>query len=292
MASEKVGVVTGASGGIGLEIARAIAAQGWTAVLVARSEAKLRAAADEIRARTKSDRVETVIADLGKMSDVRRAAAEIAAKHARVDALVHDAAVVPSERRVTSEGLEEAFATNVLAPFVLTDALRAELERAKGRVVFFFGGGQPDFEIDDLQSERNFDGWSAYCQSKNACVMLARESAKRFGSSGVTYVATIPGLVNTAGMRGLPGRMQFFSIAFRPFMRTPAQGARTAVWLATSPELPPGAAGKVFGSMFGDWKQEMKRISPKAKDDDLCRRLWESCERLAAKTAPAARAAS
>jgi NAD(P)-dependent dehydrogenase (short-subunit alcohol dehydrogenase family) len=293
MGEGKVGVVTGASGGIGLEIARAIAAEGWTALLVARSEAKVRAAAEDIRASTKGGRVEVVVADLGRMDDVRRAAGEIAARHQRIDGLVHNAAVVPKTRNVTADGLEEAFATNVLAPFVLSERLRPSLERAKGRAVFFFGGGQPNFDIDDLQSTKKFDGWNAYCQTKNACVMLARESAKRFAPSGVTYVAAIPGLVNTAGMRGLPGRMQIFSILFRPFMRTPAEGARTAVWLATSPELPEGAAGEVFGSMMGDWKQVMTRLPPAVRDDGLCRRLWEECERLAGRTAQsAARAAS
>lgn len=288
-AGERVGVVTGASGGIGLEIARGIAALGWTTVLVARSEPKLRAAAADVRASTRSERVEIVVADLARMRDVERAASELAARHERVDALVNNAAIVPSERRTTTEGLEEAFATNVLAPFVLSERLRPALERAKGRAVFFYGGGQPSFEIDDLQSEKGaYDGWTAYCQSKNACVMLARESQHRFGATGVTYVATIPGLVNTAGMRALPGRMQFFSVLFRPFMRTPAEGARTALWLATSPELPPGAGGKVFGSMMGDWKAEMTRISPKALDDELCGRLWASCERLAGSAGAAA----
>lgn len=281
---ERVGVVTGASGGIGKEIARGLARAGWTAVMLARSEAKTRAAADDVRATVPGADVHVVLADLARLADVRRAAREIAERFPRLDALIHNAASIPHERRVTPDGLEEAFATNVLAPFVLTEALRASLERSKGRVVYFYGGGEPTFDIDDLQSERGaYDGWRAYVQSKNAVAILTRETARRLEGSGVTAIAALPGIVRTDGMRGLPGRMRIFSILMRPLMRTPEQGARTPLWLATTAGA--GTPGRVHGSMFGDWKQEITRLPAAVSDPALAARLWDECARLAALSA-------
>ncbi|MGE0791805.1 MAG: SDR family NAD(P)-dependent oxidoreductase [Sandaracinaceae bacterium] len=273
----KVGVVTGASGGIGKEIAKGLGRAGWSVVLVGRNAAKTEAAAEEARAAGGEARV--VIADLSRQRDVRRAADEIADSFDRIDALINNAASIPHERKVI-DGHEEAFATNVLAPFLLTRRLTPALARAGGRVVSFYGGGRPNFDIDDLESARGkFDGWLAYTQSKNACALLTRAWGERLASQGILATAAIPGLVNTEGMRALPGRMQLVSILFRPFMRTPAEGARTPLWLATEadPEL---VRGKVFGSMFGDWKRELGGLPPAVLDDGLATRLYERCAEL------------
>ncbi len=280
-------VVTGASGGIGKEIARGLAAAGHAVTLVGRDRGRTQAAADDVRTTTGRE-VHVVLADLSLMSEVRRAAAELAEALPKLDVLIHNAAVVPTTRKVTSEGIEEAFATNVLAPFLLTQLLTPSLERAApSRVIAFYGGGQPNFDIDDLQSERGkYDGWNAYVQTKNACVALTRAWSARLAPKKIFANAVLPGLVNTAGMRALPGRMQFFSILFRPFMRTPAQGARTPIWAATSPDLD-GVSGKVFGSIVGDWKQEATRFPPAVKDDAIATRLYETCEALVARSAGA-----
>jgi retinol dehydrogenase-14 len=278
-------IVTGASGGIGKEIARGLAAAGHDVTLVGRDRARTQAAADDVRATTGRE-VHVVLADLARMADVRRAASELLVSLPKIDALIHNAAVVPSTRNVTSEGIEEAFATNVLAPFLLTELLMPSLERAApSRVVAFYGGGQPNFDIDDLESARGtYDGWNAYTQTKNACVVLTRAWGRRLAPKKVFANAVLPGIVNTAGMRALPGRMQVFSVLFRPFMRTPAQGARTPIWVATSPDLE-GVSGKVFGSVMGDWKKEVTRFPPSVLDDAVAAKLYATCEELAARSA-------
>lgn len=278
-------VVTGASGGIGKEIARGLSAAGHDVTLVGRDRGRTQAAADEVRAST-GRAVQVVLADLSLTSDVRRAAAELSAALPSLDVLIHNAAVVPAERKVTSEGIEEAFATNVLAPYLLTQLLLPSLERAApARVVAFYGGGQPNFDIDDLECARGkYDGWNAYTQTKNACVLLTRAWSERLAPKRIFANAVLPGLVNTAGMRALPGRMQVFSVLFRPFMRTPAQGARTPIWAATSPDLE-GVSGKVFGSLVGDWKQEVTRLPPAVRDDAMAARLYAQCEALAHRAA-------
>ncbi|MCA9609388.1 MAG: SDR family NAD(P)-dependent oxidoreductase [Myxococcales bacterium] len=273
----KVGVVTGASGGIGKEIAKGLARAGWTVVLVGRDRARTEAAASEAERVGGSTRV--VIADLARQSDVRRAASEIRAAFDRVDALINNAASIPHERRVTEDGHEEAFATNVLAPHLLTELLAPALEGG-GRVIGFYGGGRPNFRIDDLESDRrDYDGWLAYTQSKNAVAMLTREGARRRRERDVTVTAAIPGLVNTEGMRALPGTMRFVSTLFRPFMRTPAEGARTPLWLATEADAD-AIRGRIFGSMFGDWKREYTQLPAPVVDDQLAAQLYERCDEL------------
>jgi retinol dehydrogenase-14 len=275
MADAKTYVVTGASQGIGLEIAIALARAGNRVVMVSRDPARAAAALELVRKSAGAGDVTSAPADVSSLAEVRRLAAELS-KLPAIDALIHNAAAIPSVRSVTTDGFESTFATNVLGPFLLTHLLKEKLKR----VVFFYGGGQNDLDLDDLQSERGkkFNGWKAYVQSKNALGLLTGELARRWSGSGITVLGTLPGIVNTPGMRNLPGLMRWFPVVMRPFLRTPEQGAATPVWVATAPELS-SKSGKSFGSLFGDWKRELK-LPIVATDPELGRRLYEICEAL------------
>jgi NAD(P)-dependent dehydrogenase (short-subunit alcohol dehydrogenase family) len=212
--------------------------------------------------------------------DTIRAADDLATRFPRIELLIHNAAIVPKTRIETSEGLDECFATNVLAPFVLTRRLEKALRAgAPSRVLFFYGGGQNDFDVDDLQSKKGaYDGWRAYCQSKNGCVLLASELARRGQGGGVSYFSVLPGMVNTEGMRGLSNFV--FSTLLRPIYRTPAEGARTPLWVATEPGLE-ARSGACFGSALGSgWRNETKP-GKRARDPVLAGRLYGQCEELA-----------
>jgi hypothetical protein len=159
-------VVTGASRGIGRETAVGLARQHNTVVMVARDTPGLSEAAKYAADSSSNTDVHVVSADLSRMGEVRRLAGEVISRFPRVDVLIHAAAIILPKRRVTPDGFEATFATNVMAPFLLTHLLLGALRSsAPSRVLLFYGGGRAVFDLDDLMSERHYDGWTAYNQT-------------------------------------------------------------------------------------------------------------------------------
>jgi NAD(P)-dependent dehydrogenase (short-subunit alcohol dehydrogenase family) len=278
----KTALVTGASSGIGREVAKGLARSGHHVVLLSRDPVRSAAALEEVRgAAAPGVAVVNVTADLSSLADVRRAAADVKRHAERLELLVNCAAVVPTKRIVTPEGFESAFATNVLAPLVLVHELKGFLTKAApARVVNFFGGNEKKLDFDDLQSEQGrYDGWRAYGRSKLCVALLTIELARRLVAVGVTANAAWPGIVNTEGIRAMQGVMGLMMLLWRPLMRTPEAGAATPLWLCTEPALE-RVSGKCFGSMFGDGRKELQ-LPPAARDLEAAKRLYETCERLA-----------
>jgi dehydrogenase/reductase SDR family member 12 len=268
----KTVLVTGTTSGIGRELVSGMLARGFTVIAHARSREKL----ERELPRWKGP-VETILADLSSKRAVARMADELAARFPTLDVILHNAAIVPPTRTETEEGLEVIFATNVLAPFLLTRRLEPQLRAAApSRVIYFFGGNANELDPDDLQAKRGpYQPFIVYSRSKNACALLARESARRLAGSGVSVFAVLPGVVDTEGMRGLGFP---FSLAARIFFRTPAQGARTPLWVATEPGLE-AQSGTAFGSVLGGgWRNELDLPSV-AKDPVLAERVYAACER-------------
>ena len=278
----KVVVVTGSNVGIGFETAVGVAEQGATTILACRNHAKAEAAAKEVTRRTWNDDVHVVDLDLADLASVRKAADDLLAGWSRLDVLVNNAGGTWSEHLLTAQGMEYTFGVNHLGHFYLTnlllDRLRAD---APARVVNVtsvghhaaFGG----LRFDDLQSETRYEGLEAYCRSKLANVLFTRELAKRQEGSGVTANAAHPGWVrssfgmdgDTKGAKGLGMR------ALRPFQISPRRGARTSIYLATSPAV----AGKT--GMY--WvRSKPGHMSRHARDDAAAERLWDESERLLA----------
>ena len=268
----KVCVVTGASGGIGRETARGVARQGATAVLVVRSRERGEAARGEILRTVPGAKVHLVLADLSRMAQVRRAAAEIGERFGRVDALVNNAATYTPKRTETEEGIESQLAVNHLAPFLLTRLLLERMRAsAPARVVTMSSGAHHGGRIrwDDLQARKGYGGLRRYSETKLMNLLFTAELARRTAGTGVSANAMHPGVVGTELLFGgfAPLRL------FRRFLRTPEQGAATAVWLASSP-----AVEGVTGRYFKD--QAEAPTSAAARDEDAARRLWEESERL------------
>jgi NAD(P)-dependent dehydrogenase (short-subunit alcohol dehydrogenase family) len=277
----RVAVVTGTTSGIGTEIGRELARLGFTVAMHGRDRARTEAVVADVRATSGNPEVHPVVADLAVRDDVRKLSEVLLESFPAISVLVNNAAVVPQTRRTTADGLEEAFAVNVLAPHQLGKWLRpALLAGAPARVVTFWGGGTNELDLDDLQSEKvPFDGWKTYVQSKNAIAALTLATAAAETDSRIARFVTVPGLVDTPGMRTLPGKMVWFSRLFRWFMRSPAQGARTPVWLATAPELA-GLSGKAYGNMLGSGWRNPLVLPPSAADPASGRRLLELCDQL------------
>jgi NAD(P)-dependent dehydrogenase (short-subunit alcohol dehydrogenase family) len=278
-------LVTGASTGIGKEIARALARDGHRVVMVSRDPTRAAAALDEVKATAKGE-VLSLTADLSLLSEARRVAKETAAKLDRLDALVLNAAVVPPKRVVTSENLESTLSTNVLSPLALISELLPLLKAsAPSRVVTFYGGNERALDVDDLQAEKGSpSAFTRYGRTKLMTAMVTVELARRLQGTGVAANCAFPGIVNTEGMRAMPGAMGIMTFLMRPMMRTPEQGAQTPIYVATAPALD-GVSGKFFGSMSGDGRVEM--AAPEvARDAAACTKLYEACARLAGVISP------
>jgi retinol dehydrogenase 14 len=265
-------LVTGGTGGIGLATAAGLAALGARVGLVGRSAARGAVAADTVRRKVPSARVDVFEADLSSQAEVRRLAAAVRAGYPRLDVLVNNVGGYWAHRHVTADGLEHTFALNHLASFLLTQELLDLLAAsAPARVVTVSSGAQSmgRIDFDDLQGERSYSGQRAYNQSKLANVLFTYELARRLDGTGVTATVLHPGVTRTAfGAEDSVAWMRWVLPAVRPFMRTPEQGASTAVYLAASPEVE-GVTGVYFAN------RRPKRSSKVSYDLDLARRLWE-----------------
>lgn len=283
----KTCLVTGASSGIGRETAAALAAMGATIVMTARDRARGDAAVAEVKARSQNERVELLIVDFGSQQSIRRMAAEFLSRHDRLHVLVNNAGAYNTRRSVTADGYETTFAVNHLGYFLLTNLLLDVLKAsAPSRIVnvssVVHGGAVIDF--DDLNGERRYGGMRAYAQSKLANVLFTYELTRRLDGAGVTANCLHPGVVmsgfgkNNAG----PVRAAFvlFHALCRPFLLTPARGAETSVYLASSPEVE-GVTGSYF---------VRKRAVPSgaaSHDEEAARRLWEASEEMTKPAPPA-----
>ncbi len=277
----KTVVVTGANSGIGFETAAALASMGARVLLTARNADKGRAAVAAITQRIQGEgRVQLVVFDLADLASVRRGAAEILEQTPRVDVLVNNAGLVLSERAETVDGFEATFATNHLGPFLLTNLLLDRITAsAPSRVVNVastaHNTARKGIPFDDLQSTRHYRGMRVYGQSKLANILFTLELARRCEGSGVTANSLHPGTVRTGygGDGDARGFLAFGIKIASPFFLSPAKGARTSVYLASSPEVE-----NVSGEYFVKCKPRKPRRW--AQDEDAARRLWEVSEEL------------
>jgi NAD(P)-dependent dehydrogenase (short-subunit alcohol dehydrogenase family) len=269
----RVCVVTGASGGIGKAAVAGLARRGATVALVVRSPERGAAARDEIARATGSRDLHLVLADLSRQADVRRAADEVRTKFGAVHVLVNNAGVYTFRRQETVDGIEMQWAVNHLAPFLLTHLLLPALTAARpARVVNLSSNAHSSaaLRLDDVQMKRGrYFGLRQYCNTKLANLLFTRELARRAAASGVTANAMHPGVVATELLLGGFAPLRLVS----RFMRTPEQGAATAVHLAADP-----AAAAFTGEYFID--SVPVRPSPTATDDEAARRLWELSEEM------------
>lgn len=280
--SGQTALVTGATGGIGLATAVALAGLGARVGVVGRDEKRTAAAVQAVLAVPGSGGADGFLADFSDQREVRALAAEVLAAHPRLDVLVNNAGGYWSDRHVSADGLEWTFAVNHLAPFLLTSLLEERLrESAPARIVTVASDAHRAgrIEFDDLQAERGYAGMRAYAQSKLANILFTRELARRLSGSGVAAYSVHPGTVRTGFAREDAGRL--FGLVLRAgalLMKSPEQGAQTSVYAASSPELV-GRTGEYLA------KSRVAKPSARAQDDVAAARLWSVSEDLVAGSA-------
>jgi len=269
-------LVTGGTSGIGRATALGLAQQGARLLLVGRSPergeetlATLRAAAPEVEA-------ELLLADLACLKEIRSLADRILERAPRLHVLVNNAGVVVMRRKTTPDGFETMFGVNHLASFLLTGLLLPRLrESAPARIVNVASEAHRmgALDLSDLQSERRFGGMKSYGRSKSANIHFTYELARRLQGSGVTANCLHPGAIASRLGRGngalLDGVQRFAGF----FMKSPAQGARTSIYLASSPEVE-GISGRYFV------KCHERRSADPTYDREAATHLWRASEEM------------
>ena len=271
----KIVLITGGTSGIGKAAATALAAMGAEVVVAGRNRERGEAAVGEIRRESRSEKVSLMLADLAVQAEVRQLADKFKARYDRLDVLVNNAGLIQSRRTEMPEGIELTLAVNHLAPFLLTNLLLDLLKSsAPSRIITVASEArrQVEIDLDDLQSERRYRAFPVYGMTKKANILFTYELAERLEGTGVVANCVHPGGVNTNFGQNNRGPMALLFRLFKPFMRSPEQGADTLVYLASSP----GA-----GEMNGKYLTDRKEVSPaEPRDETAQKRLWEVSEEL------------
>jgi NAD(P)-dependent dehydrogenase (short-subunit alcohol dehydrogenase family) len=273
--TERVGVVTGASAGIGLYTALGLARTGMRVVMVGRDRARTDAARRFVMERVREAQLEIALADFASLAQVRRLAGEILGAHDRLDLLVNNAGLFSPKFRLSADGYELTFAVNHLAPFLLTNLLLDRLKAsAPARIVTVASRAHRGNQID-LRTIAGSQDWTmlkAYGRSKLCNILFTRELAARLRGSGVAASCLHPGVVATGiGQRG--GVVELGWRLMKPFMISVEKGAETSLFLATVADPARFDGGYVVG-------KALAQPDPAALDDDLARRLWQESARL------------
>ena len=273
---DKVCLITGATSGIGFVAAQALAQQGAQVVLAGRDAARGAHSVAQIKSATDNDAVDLLLADLSSQAGVAALAQAFRERYARLDVLVNNAGAIFTERQVSVDGYEMTWALNHLGYFLLTHLLLDMLkDSAPSRIVNVASSAHRRGRIrfDDLQGERAYGGWRAYCQSKLANIMFTYELARRLDPTQVTANALHPGFVATRFGHNNAGVMARLIRAAQVLAISVEKGAETMIYLAASPEVE-GMSGKYVVN------KRQARSSPRSYDAEMAKALWQVSEAM------------
>jgi retinol dehydrogenase-12 len=273
-------LVTGATGGIGLQTARVLAQMGHSVLIHGRDPHKGAVAVEQVRATAAAGAaVRYLKADFASLRQVRELAAEVVASVPRLDVLINNAGCGNIARSVTADGYETTFAVNHLAPFLLTNLLLDKLRKsAPARIVNVASRAHRDQELDfeDLMSVRNYRVMRTYGRSKLANILFTRTLAKRLAGSSVTANSLHPGLIATGiGQTNPLGRLAWRLIVLLRGGISVEDGAKTSLYLATSPDVE-----ALSGDYYVKCRPAQLQTRAEAVADAVGERLWKVSEEL------------
>lgn len=269
--SGKICCITGGTSGIGKETALELARMGATIILPARNLELAATVKQEIIDKTGNVNIDIMPCDLVSFDSIRSFAKMFLAKYDRLHILVNNAGIMDPTRQISRDGIERTFAVNHLAPFLLTNLLLETIKQsAPARIVNVSSDGYKSGTInfDDIEWKQQYSGFRAYAQSKLANILFTQKLSSMLIGTGVTVNALHPGMTATNFLNLLP---PFVRPLAKIFMLTPAQGAETTVYLASSPE-----AAMMTGKYF--IKKKIAPLSAKAQSADIAERLWSVSE--------------
>jgi NAD(P)-dependent dehydrogenase (short-subunit alcohol dehydrogenase family) len=269
-------VLTGASSGLGLETAKQLASQGAEIVMVARNQTRGERARSQVAEVATGKPPVLMLADLSVQAEVRGVAQEVRDRYERIDILINNAGNAFNNREQSTDGIELTWATNTLAPFLLTHLLLPVLFAAPaGRVVNLTTEVYSrKLDLDNLQGERNYSWMGAYRVSKLGVVFFTTELARRIEGSGVTVVVVSPGPSKTnfggGGPSGLMGAV-FSVLKHTPLLKPPDEAAEGVVWAATAPQL-----AATPGAFY--MRHKRQKLKGAATDPALAAKVWAMSE--------------
>ena len=275
----KVCMVTGATAGIGIVTAKALAQQGATVIVAGRNKEKSVSTVDQIRKETENHDVEYILADLSVQKEVRKLADDFKSKFKRLDILVNNAGAVFDKRFETADGLEMTFALNHLSYFLLTDLLLDTIKASvPSRIINVSSDAHKGAKInfDDIQGKKKYGVMYAYGQSKLANILFTYELARKLEGSGVTSNALHPGFVASSFGSNMSGAFRLILRFLQLFAMSSEKGAETSIYLATSPDV-----ANINGKYF--IKKKEVRTSVESYDKNVGEKLWKVSEELTKK---------
>jgi len=283
----KVVIITGGNTGIGYETAKDLVQRGAKVYIACRNEEKGNAARSKIIEDTKIDEklLITKQLDLASLQSVKSFSESIKENEEKIDILINNAGVMACPKSETSDGFDMQFGTNHLGHFLLTNLLLDNIKASSpSRIINVSSDahkGAKGLEFDDLNNNKSYTPWSAYCRSKLANILFTRELSKKLEGTGVTANSLHPGVVRTELWRHMFDKKSFWRRAAETLMtpimsmtfKTPEHGAQTSIYCAVAPELT-----AVTGKYFSDCA--VKSETNYAKNDEDARKLWAESEKL------------
>lgn len=265
-------LITGANSGMGLATTIEMAKRGYDVVMACRNEERGNKALEEAKKQSGSDHIELLICDLGSLDSIRSFVSAFKAKYKKLDVLINNAGIVTINHETTKNGFEKMFGVNHLGHFLLTILLLDEIKASEqGRIVVLASGAYKIGKIhfENLGLIKGFNVFKGYAQSKLANILFMQELSKRLEGTNVTVNAVHPGAVSTSlGVNRDTGFGKMVHTLLRPFFQSPAEGAETAIYLATNSEVE-----SVSGDYF--YKKKQKELSSRGKDFVIAGKLWE-----------------
>ena len=262
---DKIILITGSTDGIGYQTAIELVKSGFHVIVYGRNREKAELALKSIEKITNQNNVSAVHADLSSFNQIKEMVNDVYDRFNRLDVLINNAGVYRSKRNVTQEGLEETFAINYIAPFLLTNLLIDLLKKGKSsRIVNVTSRIQSiHLDLNDLQFEKRYTGVKAYARSKTCLIMFTYLLADKLKNTEITVNCLHPGVINTKLLKSAWGSIG----------APPSEGAQTLIYSATAPELE-NVSGKYF-----------QNNSPKPTKDitynkEIQKKLWKKAEEI------------
>jgi len=262
-------MITGANSGIGKATAIGLAKMGATIVMVCRNKKKGEKALDYIKSESNNGNVNLFIADLSTQKAIHQLVKDFKEKYQHLHVLINNAGVNLSKRVLTDDGIESTFAINYLAPFLLSNLLLDILQNSSpARIVNVASSVvAKSINFENLNGEKHYRQLKAYGQSKLALILFTYEFARRIEGMGVTVNCLHPGYVKTNMIKNFRGFVKYFFPFIGLFMKSPEKGAKTSIYLASSPEIQ-GVSGKYFE------KRKEVELTEVSDDQEIAKCLW------------------
>jgi len=267
----KIVLITGATSGIGKETALGLAKLGATIVFTTRDNLKGEKTKKELIAATNNKDIHMLKCDLASFESIKNCCKEYKSKYDKLHVLINNAGVWDFKRRESKDGIENIFATNYLAPFLMTDLLLDMLKKSSPSRIINVTSGMHygTINFDDIEFKQKFSGAKAYRQSKLGLILYTKLLAKKLEGTDVTVNTAHPGMNKTDLGRDAGG---FSKMIFKMMGKDPKIGAETSIYLASSSDVK-----NITGEYFA--KKEIKKSSKESYDMELAKKLWDVSEK-------------